>query len=64
VFLEADIGGLYLACSLRMLLEHLRKHLIYFRTFVLKFRDSAGCQARFVHQAHYAFRLYKGRLKT
>jgi hypothetical protein len=64
VFLEAEIDGLYLACSLRMFLQYLRKHLICFRIFVLESRDSAGCLARFVHQAHSAIRLYKGRLKT
>jgi len=64
MFLEAEIGGLYLACSLRMLLQHLRKHLICFRRFVVEYRDSAECLARFVHQAHSAIRLYNGRLKT
>lgn len=64
VFLKAEIDGLYLACFWRMLLQHLRKHLICFRKPVLKSHDSADCLAWFVHQVHSASMLYKGRQKT
>jgi len=64
LFLEAKIGVSNLSYFLSMLLLHLRKHLIYFRIFVLKICDSAGYLARFMPQAHSAFKLYKGRLKT
>ena len=38
---------------------------IYFASkYCAKDRGSAVCLAGFVHQAHYAIRLYKGRLNT